>query len=64
MAVHFTEAEKRVIKLVLEGKTREKIADILSISIHTVKAHLESIYRKCGIHNKMQLALYIMQNDI
>ncbi len=46
-----TNREKDVIKLLLEGKSNREIAECLSISVHTVKAHLEHIYEKNGINS-------------
>ena len=43
-----TKREIEVIKLSVEGHSNQKIADILSLTIHSVKFHKSNIYRKCG----------------
>ena len=43
-----TRREIEVIKLSVEGQTNQQIADVLSLTIHTVKFHKGNIYRKCG----------------
>ena len=43
-----TRREIEIIKLSVEGKTNQQIADGLSLTIHTVKFHKANIYRKCG----------------
>ncbi len=53
-----TPREKEILNLLVEGYSNEKIASILVISVHTVKAHIESIYRKFSVHNKVQAAIY------
>lgn len=55
-----TDREKDILKLIINGKSNPEIAKALNISIHTVKAHTESIYRKFGVHNKVQAAVYAM----
>lgn len=47
--------EREVIRLLMEGKTRKKIADILFISEKTVKRHQENIYEKCNVHSRHEL---------
>ena len=58
-----TQREKKVLLLIIEGKSNPEIADALIISTHTVKAHIESIYRKLGVHNKVQAAVYAILNN-
>lgn len=52
-----TEREFNVISLVVKGLTNNQIAGILHISVHTVKAHLEAIYEKFGVSNRVQAAI-------
>ncbi len=48
--------ELEVVSLVCEGKSNQEIADILFISLGTVKNHLYNVYSKIGIKNRTQLA--------
>lgn len=57
-----TTREKEILSLIIDGKSNPEIADTLIISIHTVKAHIESIYRKFGVHNKVQASIYAILN--
>lgn len=57
-----TEREKEVLELIVQGKSNPQIAKELVLSIHTVKAHLESIFKKLGVHNKVQAAVYTVVN--
>jgi len=55
-----TEQEMRVIMLIKNGLTSQQIADLLCISIHTVKTHRRRIRKKLKIENKdINLALYL-----
>lgn len=47
--------EIEVAQLVKKGWTNQKIGQHLYISVNTVKKHLQSIYRKFNIQNKIQL---------
>ncbi|MBK7222321.1 MAG: helix-turn-helix transcriptional regulator [Saprospiraceae bacterium] len=38
-----------------KGMTNQQIADNNFVSINTVKTHLNNIFTKLGIHNKIQL---------
>ncbi len=59
-----TKREHEVLELVAQGISNEVIAERLVISIHTVKAHLESIYRKLGVTNKVQAAVYAVMKGL
>ncbi len=49
-----TEREFEALKLSLEGKTNTEIADILFISVSTVKFHLRNTYSKMGVGNRKE----------
>lgn len=50
-----TPAEQRVAELMHKGLTYQAIADELIVSYHTVKKHVQNIYMKCGVNNRLQL---------
>lgn len=47
-----TRREQEILFWVAEGKTNAEAADILNISPHTVRTHLEHIYPKLGVENR------------
>ena len=59
-----TKRELKILSLITDGKSNPKIAEELCISIHTVKAHTDSIYKKLGVHNKVQAAVYAILHNI
>lgn len=52
-----TAREKEISTQVGAGRSNKAIANDLGISERTVKSHLNAIFRKTGIHNRVQLAL-------
>ncbi len=52
-----TEREQNVLFYVAQGFINSEIADKLHISVHTVKAHLEAIYEKFGVKNRVQAVI-------
>ena len=52
-------AERAVFDLYLEGHTAREIADILCLSINTIKTHNTRIYNKLGVTSRKELMLYI-----
>lgn len=54
---NLTERESNVLFYLAKGLTNEEIAEKLHISVHTVKAHLESIYEKLEVSNRVQAAI-------
>lgn len=62
--IELTLREKEVLELIMKGYSNPKIASKLFVSIHTVKAHLESIYSKFNVHSKVEAAVYAIINKI
>lgn len=50
--------EQDIIKLVLQGYSNQRIAEVLYISLNTVKAHLRNIFPKFGVHSRFELITY------
>ena len=49
--------EKQVLELLSQGLINKEIADSLSISFHTVKVHLKSIYGKLQVRSRGEAML-------
>lgn len=61
--VGLTRAERRVAEVVGSGATNKESAAALFVSVKTVDAHLQSIYRKLGIRSRAELAVLITRLD-
>jgi len=51
-----TRREQQIARPVAEGMSDVAIATALGISEHTVGAHLYRVYRKLGLHSRVELA--------
>ena len=47
-----TGREQEVLDLVACGKSNQEVAELLVLSPHTVRKHLENIYEKLGVHSR------------
>lgn len=54
-----SEHERECALLAAEGNSNNEIATLLDRQEITVKKHLSSVYKKLGIKNRMELALYL-----
>lgn len=54
-----SKAERRVFDLYIEGHTAQEIADILTVSINTVKTHNRRIYIKLNVTSYKELMIFI-----
>ena len=61
---NITTREKEIISLLINGYSYNRISDELVISLPTVKTHVQNIYKKLGINNKIELVNKITQKNI
>ncbi|MEO5703219.1 MAG: response regulator transcription factor [Gammaproteobacteria bacterium] len=54
-----TVREREIALLICKASSNKRIASNLKITERTVKAHLSSIFRKTGTHDRLQLALLV-----
>ncbi|MBA7713110.1 Transcriptional regulatory protein LiaR [subsurface metagenome] len=59
-----TERELELVGLIAEGKTNREIADLLNISLHTVKSHRLNLMRKLKVHDRTQLVRYAIREGL
>ncbi len=55
--------ELAICKLVASGLSDKRIAEQLGISYWTVRTHLASTFRKCGVMNRVELANLLRQSE-
>ena len=58
-----TGREKELLVLLLKGKSNKEISDLLYVSTETVKTHLQNIYRKLGVKNRMEAAVLLLSRE-
>lgn len=56
-----TNRERQILKLVAEGNTSQKIADLLFITIRTAQNHRANIMKKLKLKNNAELVQYALQ---
>jgi two-component system nitrate/nitrite response regulator NarL len=49
--------------LTVRGLTNKEMAQKLAISEQTVKNHMRNIFEKLGFSDRLQLALYVVNNQ-
>jgi DNA-binding NarL/FixJ family response regulator len=52
--------ELEVLRLASGGSTNHEIGEQLGLSVHAVKFHLASVYRKLGVANRTEAAVLLM----
>jgi two-component system response regulator NreC len=59
-----TEREQQVFRLVAQGHSTSRIADILCVSPKTVEKHRTSLMNKLGVHDRLELLKYAIKIGI
>ena len=62
--LRLTKRESDVLSLLVKGHSNKEMADAMFISEKTVKNHLTSIFRKLGVKDRTQAAVYALKNNI
>lgn len=61
---NLTEREYEVLKLVVDGKSNHEIAETLTISEHTAKAHVCNIIQKMVVDDRTQAAVKALKEGL
>lgn len=56
--------EKEILQIISEGMKNAEISAELAISLNTVKTHIYNIYKKIGVSNRLQAAIWATANCI
>jgi DNA-binding NarL/FixJ family response regulator len=55
---HLTERESEIVALITQGHSNAEIADIVYLSVNSIKSHIRSAYRKMGVTNRVEAVLW------
>lgn len=59
-----TKRESEILKLLMEGMSNKRIADLCFISTETVRVHIKSIYSKLQVHSKSEAVAKAIKGKI
>lgn len=62
-APYLTKTEKKIVELILQGYKNKEIADAISLSESTVKAHCGKIYKKYQVGRRAELLGRLLKNS-
>lgn len=60
--VALSDQERKILPLIADGKTNREIAEILTLSEHTVKTHVSSILRKLQLSRRVEAAAFLARH--
>jgi LuxR family maltose regulon positive regulatory protein len=49
-----TEQELKIIRMIEKGLSNNQIAEQIQVTVETVNTHIKNIYRKLGVHSRLQ----------
>jgi DNA-binding CsgD family transcriptional regulator len=59
-----TDRELEVLRLVAQGCTNREIADVLVLSEHTVRRHLQNVFGRLGVSSRAAAVAFAVQHDL
>jgi DNA-binding CsgD family transcriptional regulator len=60
--MRLTVREEQVLERTSSGQTNAQVAAALGLTVHAVKFHLASIFRKLNVHNRTEAAAFYLQH--
>jgi len=58
-----TQRERQVIAMTARGMTNREVGKELEVSVHAVKFHLASIYRKLEVSNRTEAVVTYLRSE-
>ncbi|NBS31253.1 MAG: DNA-binding response regulator [Planctomycetia bacterium] len=62
--VPLTPRETQVLRVIAMGLSNQEIADALTISVETVKEHVQNLLRKLAVNDRTQAAVWAVRQGI
>ncbi len=59
-----TKMEKEIVKMICQGNSNKVIMKKLKITEQSVKSHLNRIYKKTGVTDRLQLAVFAIKRNM
>lgn len=59
-----TQREHEVLRMIIDGRSNKEIAQVLFLSVATVKWHITQIYNKLGVRNRVQAIVRARELDL
>ena len=60
----FTDREREVLYLLVNGRSNKEIGDALGIEERTVKMHVAKLLRKSGVNNRIALSVHALTHSL
>ena len=60
----FTDREREILQYIVDGLTKQQIADKIFLSFHTVNTHIKNIYNKLHVHSKSGAVSKVFKENI
>lgn len=64
MIATLTNRELELLRIIAHGKSNKDIGEMMNISERTVKNHISHIFKKIGVEDRTQAAVFAIKNDI
>lgn len=61
---NLTKREEEVLIYIVAGKNNFEIANNISVSVHTVKAHVSAIFDKMGVCSRVEAAVKALRDGL
>ena len=62
--IALSERELEILKLIVDGRSNPEIAEVLYISLSTVKTHIRSIMNKLAVDDRVQAAVIALKSGL
>lgn len=53
--------QRKIVRLLMTGASDKQIADNLKLSICTIRSHMQRLYRKYNVVDRVELIFYVVK---
>jgi DNA-binding NarL/FixJ family response regulator len=62
--VRLSNREREIVSALVQGQSNREIAESLGVSEQTVKNQLHTLFAKCGVKGRLQLAIHAIRHGL
>ena len=52
------------MRFIVQGKKNREMAEMMTLSVHTVERHVQNLYRKLGVRSRAEATAFALEHKL